>query len=68
MDDLDGRIARLSKYEKWGDVKPVDFESTVDADIWEEHWTNCEKLHEDMRKAQEIALVIKQKIKDNLKY
>jgi hypothetical protein len=66
--DLDERVKCLSKYEKWGNVKPIDFESFVESDIWEEHWKNCEKLHEDMKKAQEFALVIKQKIKENLKY
>jgi hypothetical protein len=55
--DLKGRMARLSKYEKWGNVEPVDFESIVDAYIWEEHWNNCEKLHEDMRKEQELVIV-----------
>ncbi|WP_312470312.1 HNH endonuclease [Neobacillus sp.] len=68
VDDLEGRIKCLTKYEKWGNVKPIDFESIVDADIWKEHWNNCEKLHEDMRKAQELAFAIKQKIKKNLEY
>jgi hypothetical protein len=55
--DLEGPIKRFSKYKKWENVKPVDFESIVDADIWAEHWKNCEELHEDMRKSQELAIV-----------
>ncbi|MGG3562124.1 HNH endonuclease signature motif containing protein [Neobacillus rhizosphaerae] len=68
VEDLAERIERLAKYEKWGNVVPIDFESIVESETWEEHWKNCERLHEDMRKAQELALVIRQKIKDNLKY
>lgn len=66
--NLKEKIKLLTKYEKWGNVRPIDFESIIDPDTWKEHWNNCEKLHEDMRKAQELSLIIKLKIKDNLEY
>ncbi|MFZ7942793.1 HNH endonuclease [Neobacillus sp. 19] len=66
--DLEGKITRLSVYEKWGNVEPIDFENIIEAEIWEEHWSNCDRLHEDMKKDQELAAVIKQKIKDRMDY
>ncbi|MFK9090712.1 HNH endonuclease [Bacillus salipaludis] len=66
--DLEGKMIRLSVYEKWGNVEPIDFENIIEAEIWEEHWSNCDRLHKDMKKAQELAAVIKQKIKDRMDY
>lgn len=64
--DLEARIEQLSNYVKWGNVNPIDFESIVDSKMWEKHLENCEKLHQDMKQAQELAMIIKHKISDAL--
>jgi len=53
--NLDEKIAHLEAYEKWGNVKPLNLEELVGSELWGQHWDNCQKLHEQMKKAQELA-------------
>jgi len=60
--DINQRIGRLEKYEKWKQVKKIDFENIVGTKLWAQHWNNCEKLHDMMREFQDLASQIKDKI------
>lgn len=53
--DLEQRIARLERYEKWGDVKPIDLPSLVASGAWEDHWANWRFVLEAMSNAQKHA-------------
>jgi hypothetical protein len=57
--DIEERIARLKKYEKWGIPTFVDFESVVGKELWAIHWSNWDLVLSTMRKAQETADQIK---------
>lgn len=61
--NLDEKISRLEKYERWKDVQPIDFEAIVGKELWEEHWKNWSALISSMREAQHHAEKIKQMIK-----
>jgi len=58
-ENLNVIINRLEKYEAWSSPTIIDFESIVGKDIWEQHWTNCEKIHEMMRESQKLSDNIK---------
>jgi len=58
-ENLELIIARLEKYEAWSSPTIVDFESIVGKEIWDQHWANCEKLHEMMRESQKLSDRIK---------
>jgi 5-methylcytosine-specific restriction endonuclease McrA len=60
--DLQERIERLDAYEKWGNLKPIDFSSMVPPELWQEHWSNMRRLHNDMKSAQEVAMRVRKEI------
>jgi 5-methylcytosine-specific restriction endonuclease McrA len=64
--DLHERVARLEAYEKWGGLTPLDFTSIVPPDLWQEHWLNMRRLHDDMKSAQEVALRVRKAIEDKM--
>lgn len=57
--DINIRSERLSKYENWGTPIRVDFESLVGKYKWQQHWKNCEDIHNLMRQSQIISDEIK---------
>ena len=65
--DLEVRIQRLKRYEKWGRLSPIKFEKIVDRKLWDEHWRNCEKMHKEMEKCQNLADQIRTDIKKSYK-
>ena len=64
--DLHERVARIESYEKWGNLKPIDFTTIVPPDLWQEHWSNMSQLHNDMKSAQEVALRVRRAIADKM--
>jgi hypothetical protein len=64
--DLHERIARLEAFERWREPRPVDFETTAGAELWNTHWQNHADLMERMRHcqhtAEKIRLVVKQAV------
>jgi hypothetical protein len=64
--DLDTKITRLNKYEEWGNVHPVEFKSFVDPIDWENHWKNWQALVSDMKKAQDHALRLRERIQKGI--
>lgn len=65
--DLQERINKLKRYERWGAPTIVDFESIVGKEMWQQHWKNWELVQSTMRSAQvlasEINAVIAKKFK-----
>jgi len=59
-------LSDLEQYEAWSNPTIVDFESIVGKDIWEQHWSNCERIHEMMRESQKLSDQIKITIAQNI--
>ncbi len=59
ISDMEKKIERLNCYEKWKDIKPIDFEGIVGKEAWEKHWENCERLHKLMEEFQEHSDLVK---------
>ena len=55
-------MEKLSRYESWKDVKPLDFESLVGKGKWDKHWDNLQRLHDMMAYSQTLAEKIKKEI------
>lgn len=53
--DVQERIERLRRYERWRTPIHLDFASTAGAQAWAKHWENCGRLHELMRESQTHA-------------
>jgi len=64
--DLRERIERLESYEKWGNLTPIDFTTIVPPDLWQEHWSNMRRLHNEMKSAQEVALRVRKAIEKKI--
>ncbi|MUK87769.1 hypothetical protein GMD78_05050 [Ornithinibacillus sp. L9] len=59
VDQLQLIITRLEEYERWSKPIKVSFEEIVGKEAWEEHWKNCDNLHNMMRKSQILSDEIK---------
>jgi hypothetical protein len=53
--DLNARIERLRAYVAWREPTKVDFEALAGPELWEQHWANCDALHQLMRTSQDTA-------------
>lgn len=64
IENLQEIIMRLEAFETWGDHvhTKLDFEKIVGKEKWENHWKNCEELHEKMREYQILSDEIKQTV------
>jgi hypothetical protein len=62
--DLNERIKRLEEYEEWSNPQKIDFEQIVGKEKWEQHWINCELLHEQMRESQKLSDEIKHAVQE----
>jgi hypothetical protein len=60
------RISRLEAYERWRAPILVEFESIVPRDTWEQYWSVCEQVIEDMRRCQEVADKLRAQVVDSL--
>jgi hypothetical protein len=52
-------ISRLDSFEKWSKPTKVEFDEIVDPETWEEHWRNCDRIHQLMRESQILSDKIK---------
>ena len=64
--DLENKIGRLKRYEKWKNITPIDFQKLIGDDLWSRHWGNCKKLHDMMEESQKLAETIRKKIESKL--
>jgi hypothetical protein len=53
--DVDDRIARLSKFEEWGNLTPFPIQDVVGPEKWEEYWNACQEIENKMKAAQLLA-------------
>jgi hypothetical protein len=60
--NLELRMKRLEKYEKWGDPVRIGFQALVGKELWEKHWDNWEKILTFMQNAQEVAEKVRYKV------
>jgi hypothetical protein len=67
LPDIAERIARLEAYEKWRTPTRVDFETLIGRDEWERYWSLVEDVIEEMRKCQEVADILKQRLGERLR-
>jgi len=62
IEDLNIKIKRLEKFEKWKKVKPLDFEKMVGTKDWDTHWDNHKKILAMMKEHQKHSDHIKKLI------
>lgn len=60
--DLADRVARLEAFEGWGTPTRVDLEALAGAALWAEHWRNHRDVLALLRKAEETASRIRDRI------
>jgi hypothetical protein len=65
--ELEARMERLEKYERWKVIEPLDFEQIVDPELWKLHWENWQRVISEMRTSQILASEIKAIVKDRVK-
>jgi 5-methylcytosine-specific restriction endonuclease McrA len=53
--NLDKLVERLEEYEKWSNAQAIDFEKVVDTALWNQHWSNRQKLFNLMKKKPGIS-------------
>lgn len=64
--DLGVKIQHLDEYEMWSKPLKLDFEKIVGKKNWEQHWVNCELLHQQMKESQQLSNEIKKMIQISL--
>ncbi len=60
-------IARLERYERWKTATKVDFALILGTEEWEKYWGLCEAVNEEMRKAQEVADRLRERIMEGVR-
>jgi hypothetical protein len=65
--DLEARIARLEAFERWRLPIKVDFEAILGQEGWTNYWKLWESLIAEMRRCQEVAVSLRQKIIEALR-
>ena len=58
--NLNERIVRLERYEKWRDPQKLDFVGLVGEVLYEQHWGNWRELLLLMEKAQKVAVAVRE--------
>lgn len=64
--DIEQRKKRLEDYERKYTPIKIDFEEIVGKDMWEQHWANCQVLHDLMQESQKHSDKLKSIIKNTL--
>lgn len=65
--DLDKRIKRLERYEKWGKPTMLEIEKVIERTMWEKHWRNLDNFQSLMQKSQILAEEIRKALANNLR-
>src|SRR5262249_4131316 len=53
--DVEQRAARLEAFEQWRPPRQIDFDRLLGAQEWEQYWSHCDRVIEDLRQCQQIA-------------
>ena len=62
VENIDVKIKRLEKFEKWRKVKLLDFEKMVGVKDYDIHWSNHKKMLAMMKECQKHSDVLKNKL------
>jgi hypothetical protein len=62
--DLDKRILRLERYEKWANCRRMPLDKIVGEDAYREYFAKLDYIINQMKEAQEMAGILKAKISD----
>lgn len=57
--DVHERMGRLSRFEAWGNVRPIAFEGLISKTVWDEYWAQLDAVLDAMRIAQEKATIVR---------
>jgi hypothetical protein len=60
--DLAAKIARLEAYEQWRQPTRIDFEGILGTDVWAQYWSLWEAVNGELRKCQEVADGLRERI------
>lgn len=58
--NIDKLIARLKKFEAWGNVQPYSFEEKIPSELMDNYWKLLEEIEDKMKAAQIEAAKIKE--------
>lgn len=61
------RIELLHNYVQWRSPTRVNFEAILSKETWEEYWSLCEGVVEELRRSQAFADSVRQRISDAVK-
>jgi hypothetical protein len=64
--DLAAKMARLEAYEQWRQPTKIDFEGILGTDAWAQYWSLWEAVNGELRKCQEVADGLRERITDAL--
>ncbi len=60
------RVGRLDAFEKWRPPTQLDFASVLGNEDWENYWSMCEKVTDELKECQKVADVMRKKIVESL--
>ena len=60
------RMGRLTRYEQWGALAPIDLAAFVTKEDWDYYWENWKKLLRAMNDAQKHAAILKAAIQKKI--
>jgi len=64
--DIEQRMGRLTKYEQWGDLVPIDLSAFVTKEDWDQYWKNWKTLLRAMNDTQKHAVILKATIQKKI--
>ena len=60
--DIEDRAERIADYERRFPPVRIDFEASVDEDLWSAYWDARRRLVEEMRRCEELAAAVREEI------
>lgn len=60
--EVEKRAAALDQYERWKQPTQVDFVGILGNDNWEGYWTLCDKVNEELRLSNEVAISLRARV------
>ncbi|WPB80534.1 HNH endonuclease [Archangium violaceum] len=64
--DIPQRMERLSAFEAWGDVRPLDLEALAGRELWNAYWDHLKEIEQRMVAAQVEAERVQSAIRRSL--
>ena len=64
--DLAERVRALSAFEHWRTPEPLDLESLVGRELWQEYWTQRDQLLDQMDSCQRLAEKLRERVLERI--